>query len=103
GAVQVNLEQKTATRDGRPLALTKTEYALLDLLAKNADQPVSRETMLDIVWGYARFPSTRTVDTHIWRLRKKIGDTGDEAGWIKGVQGQGYLLVGAAIATAAGA
>lgn len=92
GTVRVDLGQKSATRDGRPLALTRTEYAVLDLLAKNIGVCVSRETMLDIVWGYARFPSTRTVDTHIWRLRKKIGDDGDEPRWIKLVHGQGYCL-----------
>ncbi|HYD83630.1 MAG TPA: response regulator transcription factor, partial [Opitutus sp.] len=93
GAVKVDLEKKTATRNGEPLSLTKTEYALLELLAKHPDQPVSRETMLDIAWGYARFPNTRTVDTHIWRLRKKIGDDGDEPRWIRRVHGQGYCLV----------
>src|SRR6185436_19065269 len=93
GKVRVDLGRKTATRGTRPLALTKTEYAVLDLLAKHGGQPVSRETMLDVVWGYARFPSTRTVDTHIWRLRKKIGDDGEQPRWIMRVQGQGYCLV----------
>ena len=93
GPVHVDLAQRTATRDGRPLPLTKTEYALLDLLAKNTGLLVSRETMLDVVWGYARFPSTRTVDTHIWRLRKKIGDDGEPPRWIKSIAGQGYCLL----------
>lgn len=92
GPVQVDLARRSATAEGEPLALTKTEYSVLDVLAKNAGQLVSRETLLDVVWGYARFPSTRTVDTHIWRLRKKIGDTGDTPRWIKGVKGQGYTL-----------
>lgn len=93
GAVRVDLAAKTAVNDGKPLSFTKTEFALLELLASNVGQPVSRETMLDVVWGYTRFPSTRTVDTHIWRLRKKIGDDGDENRWIVGVSGQGYRMV----------
>lgn len=92
GSLVIDLGKKTATRDGRPLELTKTEYALLALLAKNAGRAVSRERILDVVWGYTRFPTTRTVDTHVWRLRKKIGDDGDEPRWIKRVQGEGYCL-----------
>lgn len=92
GEVRVDLANKTATRSGEPLALTKTEYALLDLLARHPGQPVSRENMLDVVWGYTRFPTTRTIDTHIWRLRKKLGDDGDSPRWLKPVHGQGYCL-----------
>lgn len=92
GDVRVDFGQKSATRAGKPLALTKTEYALLDLLARHAGQPVSRESMLDVVWGYTRFPTTRTIDTHIWRLRKKLGDDGDEPKWLRPVHGQGYCL-----------
>ncbi len=91
-AVVVNLENRTAIRDGVPLALTRTEFALLDLLAKHLDAPVSREQMLDSVWGYTYFPSTRTVDTHIWRLRKKLGDSGDQPRWIQKAHGEGYIL-----------
>lgn len=93
GSVQVDLAGKTALREGKPLPLTRTEYALLEILAKNAGRPVSRETILDVVCGCTRFPSTRTVDTHIWRLRKKIGDDGENPRWIKNIQGQGYCLV----------
>lgn len=92
GEVEVDLEKRTASRGKTMLALTNTEYALLDLLAKNMGAPVSRDLILDAVWGYTYFPSTRTVDTHIWRLRKKIGDNGDEPRWLKKVQGEGYLL-----------
>ncbi len=101
GDVRVDFGGKTATRAGRPLALTKTEFALLGLLARHSGQTVSRETILDVVWGYARFPNTRTVDTHIWRLRKKIGDDGDEPRWIKRIHGQGYSLIAPPSAPAA--
>ena len=91
-SLAVDLVARTATRNEETVALTKTEYAILDLLAKNLGVPVSRDQMLDSVWGYTYFPSTRTVDTHIYRLRKKLGDDGDTPRWIRKVQGQGYLL-----------
>ena len=90
----VDLERKTATRGSVSLPLTRTEFALLELLAAHMDAPVSRELILDAVWGYTYFPSTRTVDTHIWRLRKKIGDNGENPRWIKRIQAEGYLLTG---------
>jgi two-component system, OmpR family, response regulator MprA len=93
GATRVDLTNKTATRDGAPLALTKTEYAILELLAREPGRPVSRETMLDSVWGYSHPTNSRTIDTHIWRLRKKIGDDGDSPQWIQPVHGSGYRLV----------
>jgi DNA-binding response OmpR family regulator len=92
GDVTVDLEKHTAFKGETPLPLTRTEYALLELLAKNMGSPVSRDLILDAVWGYTYFPSTRTVDTHIWRLRKKIGDNGDEPRWLKKAQGEGYIL-----------
>jgi len=92
GDVEVDLAQHTANKGKTPLPLTRTEYALLELLAKNMGSPVSRDLILDVVWGYTYFPSTRTVDTHIWRLRKKIGDNGDTPRWLKKAQGEGYIL-----------
>ena len=92
GDTRIDLDEKTATRNAQPLTLTKTEYALLALLAANAGKPVSRETILSEVWGYTRPPATRTVDTHIWRLRKKIGDEGESPRWIRQVHGRGYCL-----------
>ena len=92
GDVEVDLVQHTAKKGETPLPLTRTEYALLELLAKNMGAPVSRDLILDVVWGYTYFPSTRTVDTHIWRLRKKIEDNGDAPRWLKKAQGEGYVL-----------
>lgn len=90
--LRIDPAHHTASRNGRPLSLTKTEYALLDLLGQHAGEVVSRQTILDVVWGYTRFPSTRTVDTYIWRLRKKLGDGGEHPRWIHPVHGQGYSL-----------
>ena len=93
GDVRIDLEKKTATRAGQPLALTRTEFSLLELLGRKAGEIVTRETILDAVWGYARFPTTRTIDTHIWRLRKKIGDDAENPCWLKHLHGRGYSLV----------
>ena len=92
GDAHVDLEKRSATRGANPLKLTKTEFALLNLLAKDAGKSVSREQILDSVWGYTYFPTTRTVDTHIYRLRKKLGDDGEQPKWIQKIQGEGYCL-----------
>ena len=90
--IDVDLENQQATRKGEPFPLTRTEFALLSIMAKHLGSPVSRELMLDEVWGYTYYPTTRTVDTHIWRLRKKLGDNADAPRWIRRSQGNGYLL-----------
>lgn len=92
GTTTVNLPTKTATVDGKTVKLSRTECSVLELLAREPGRPVSREEMLAVAWGYTYLPSTRTVDTHIWRLRKKLGDGGKEPQWIKNVPGEGYLL-----------
>ena len=55
------------------MLLTRTEFALLALLARNGARPATRGEILEGVWGYAADANTRTVDTHLWRLRKKTG------------------------------
>ena len=69
---QIDFEKQTATRDGETLTLTAKEFAVLKLLAQRRGEPVTRDEFLDIVWGYAAFPTTRTVDTHIASLRTKL-------------------------------
>ena len=88
----VDLERQTAEKAAKPLSLTKTEFAILELLAAEPNRPVTRDQLLAKVWGYTYLPNTRTVDTHIWRLRKKLGDEGDEPKWIKNIPGKGYVL-----------
>ena len=91
GPLTVDLERKTANRDGVPLRLTRTEYALLTVLRENAGRPVSREMLLDHVWG-GPAKNSHALDTHLWRLRRKLGDTGEEAQWIRNLPGIGYVL-----------
>src|ERR1051325_10809612 len=92
GDVEIDLVRQTARRGRKPLHLTATEIAMLRLMAETPGEPVSRERFLDVVWGYAAFPTTRTVDTHIGNLRNKIERDPDAPRWLKTVHGVGYRL-----------
>ena len=78
---------------GEPVSLTPTEYRLLIELAEHSGVVCSRERLLEDVWGYESYPSTRTVDTHIAKLRAKIGDSGSEPRYILTIHGSGYKFV----------
>ena len=86
--LEVNLDEFTVTKEGQPVALTSKELELLWLLAGRPNQVFSREQLLTRVWGYDYTGDTRTVDTHIKRLRQKLGPG---RGWdIATVWGVGY-------------
>jgi len=72
--LDVDFEHKTARLDSRTLSLTRKEYDLLALLIENASEVVTREVLLLRVWGYNNQIRTRTLDVHIRRLRKKLGE-----------------------------
>jgi DNA-binding response OmpR family regulator len=92
GDTEVNLVRQTASRRGKPVHLTAKEFSMLRLMAETPGEPISRERFLDIVWGYAAFPTTRTVDNHIASLRAKLEPDPDAPRWIKTVHGVGYKL-----------
>jgi DNA-binding response OmpR family regulator len=92
GDVQIDFVRQSANRKRRQVHLTAKEFAMLRLLAEAQGEPVSRERFLDVVWGYAAFPTTRTVDMHIASLRRKLEKNPDDARWIKTVHGVGYRL-----------
>lgn len=92
GEVQIDLARQQASNHGQPLELTAREYAMLNLLAQAGGAPVSRDQFLDRIWGFTAFPSTRTVDTHILQLRKKIETEPASPQWILTVHGIGYRL-----------
>jgi DNA-binding response OmpR family regulator len=92
GEVEVDLVRQTARRGKKELHLTAKEFAMLRLMAQMPGEPVSRERFLDVVWGYAAFPTTRTVDNHIASLRSKLERDPEEPRWIKTVHGVGYKL-----------
>ncbi|MES2996427.1 MAG: response regulator transcription factor [Verrucomicrobiota bacterium] len=75
--------------DGEPIDLTYTEFKLLLFLAERAGKPQDRNDLLRTVWGYSDASYSRTLDTHMKRLRQKLGEHG---GWIETVRGTGYRL-----------
>ena len=76
--------------DGKPVRLTRREFELLRCLVENRNRVLSRDRLLERVWGYDRFIETRSVDVHIGRLRGKLGAAGDQ---IETVVGLGYRFV----------
>ena len=69
---QVDIERRVVTRKGQEVKFTPAEYNLLTFFLQNPDRPVSRDIILNSVWGYESFPNTRTVDAHVVRLRQKL-------------------------------
>jgi DNA-binding response OmpR family regulator len=90
--VEIDLVRQTASRGRKQVRLTAKEFAILRLMAEAEGKPVTREQFLDLVWGYAAFPTTRTVDNHIASLRAKLEKNPDEPRWLKTVHGVGYKL-----------
>jgi len=72
GDVKVNFSSMEATRKGEPVTLTAMEFKTLKYMAQNVQRVISRDELLNEVWGYENYPSTRTVDNHILRLRRKL-------------------------------
>jgi DNA-binding response OmpR family regulator len=70
--VQVNLERRVVSRRDQEIRFTPAEYNLLTFFLQNPDRPLSRDMILNSVWGYESFPNTRTVDAHVVRLRQKL-------------------------------
>jgi DNA-binding response OmpR family regulator len=76
--------------DGAPVRLTRREFELLRFLVENRNRVISRDRLLERVWGYERFIETRSVDVHVGRLRAKLGTAGQQ---IETVVGLGYRFV----------
>jgi two-component system alkaline phosphatase synthesis response regulator PhoP len=92
--VRIRLRGRQVYRAGREVRLTRKEFDLLAYLVEHQGEIITRERLLDEVWGYERFPTTRTVDTHILRLRRKFEVDPDRPARILTVHGQGYRFVG---------
>ncbi|SDK41150.1 response regulator [Natronincola ferrireducens] len=89
--IVIDLEKHEVTVNGQLVVLTLKEFELLKILMKNKGRVMSRNVLLDEVWGYDYFGETRTVDVHIRHLRRKIGD--DETGkYIETIRGVGYKM-----------
>jgi two-component system alkaline phosphatase synthesis response regulator PhoP len=85
---------------GQKVKLTNKEFSLLSVMAKSTDRVITRQQLLDSVWGYSYYGDARTLDVHIRRLRQKLGECGD---CIETVVGVGYRFVGCPGVSAKGA
>jgi DNA-binding response OmpR family regulator len=92
GATEIDFVQMKAKRGRRDLHLAPKEFAMLRLLAEADGEVVTREEFLDAVWGYGSFPTTRTVDNHIAKLRAKLEPEPTEPRYVITVFGAGYRL-----------
>ena len=90
GGITLNEDAHTATGDAGDIDLTPREFELLAALMKNAGKVVSREDLLRDAWGWEYLTETKTVDTHIKRLRDKISSAGYDPGLVETVRGYGY-------------
>jgi DNA-binding response OmpR family regulator len=91
GRLTIDFADVRASCDGANVKLTNKEFLLLSALAKRRGRVVTRQQLLDQVWGYSYYGDARTLDVHIRRLRQKLGACGD---CIETVVGVGYRFVG---------
>jgi len=87
GGLEINTQTKQIRIDGTDVPLTRTEFEILSLLASHPSRVFSREEMIEKIWTAAPYVTERTVDVHITRLRKKMGD---KSTWISSRTGYGY-------------
>lgn len=90
GDVFINFKKQTASKGGDDLYLTAKEFSLLKFLITHEGEVVSRNDILNEVWGYDRYPTTRTVDTFIHNLRQKIEDKPSQPAHLITVPWSGY-------------
>jgi DNA-binding response OmpR family regulator len=94
GDVEVNLRKYQVTRAGRPVEFSSKEFELLKHFLCHSGETLSRDRLLDEVWGFESFPTTRTVDAHIVRIRQKLEPVPDHPRFFLTVHGVGYKFVG---------
>lgn len=92
-SVNIDFRTRIVTRSGKRVLLTRMEYALLECLVNRKGEVVSREDLLRIVWGHLTPARTRTVDTHVLELRKKLEIRPDEPVHFRSVRGLGYQFI----------
>ena len=94
GEVEIDFKHHEATRGGEPLELSPREFELLSFFIQHRGEVVTRERLLDAVWGYNTIPFTRTVDMHVAKLRKKIERDPSDPRHIVTVHRLGYKFTG---------
>jgi DNA-binding response OmpR family regulator len=91
--VSIDFAKMELTRGSQPITITTQEFKLLKYFARNPERVISRSELLDAVWGYQNYPSTRTVDNHVWKLRLKLEREPSNPGHFLTVHGAGYKFV----------
>ncbi|MDQ6759905.1 MAG: response regulator transcription factor [Acidobacteriota bacterium] len=91
--VHVDLTRRVVSRRGEDLKLTRAEYNLLTYFLQNPDRALTRDMILNSVWGYESFPNTRTVDAHVVRLRQKLEPDPGAPRHFLTVHGVGYRFL----------
>jgi len=92
--VEVNLRSYQVSRGGHNVEFSGKEFDLLKHFLCHSGETLSRDRLLDEVWGYENFPTTRTVDAHIVRIRQKLEPVPDQPRFFLTVHGVGYKFVG---------
>lgn len=93
GKVVIDFKRFEASRAGKVLNMSRKEFGILRLLAARIGEVVTRDELLDEVWGYEQYPTTRTVDNHIALLRSKLEEDPSKPCHLLTVHGVGYKLV----------
>jgi len=94
GDVEVDLHRRRVVRSGKPLDISSKEFELLQYFICHSGETLSRDRLLEDVWGYENYPTTRTVDTHLVRLRQKLEPDPEQPQYFLTVHGTGYRFVG---------
>jgi two-component system alkaline phosphatase synthesis response regulator PhoP len=94
GDVEIDFTHFKVKRKDKELDLTSLEIEILRYFISHREEVVTREALLDKIWGYEKFPTTRTIDNHILKLRKKIERDPSHPEYILSVYGEGYRFVG---------
>jgi DNA-binding response OmpR family regulator len=93
GECEIDFVKMSARRSGKPITLTAHEFKLLKYFVENAERVLSREELLNEVWGYNSYPTTRTVDNQILKLRQKLEPDAADPHHLQTVYGAGYRFV----------
>jgi DNA-binding response OmpR family regulator len=91
--ISVDFKKMEVKRDGNPVVLTAQEFKTFQFLVQNSERVISRDELLNEVWGYQNYPSTRTVDNHILKLRQKLEKDPSSPVHFRTVHGMGYKFI----------
>src|ERR1700728_2757260 len=91
--ISIDFKKMEVLRNGKVVVLTAQEFKTLQFLVQNADRVIGRDELLNEVWGYQNYPSTRTVDNHILKLRQKLERAPGSPVHFRTLHGMGYKFI----------